>query len=153
MQAGNSSNSFSQIGTVGKTLENENDFRQNTKFVSFLNIMEISLDSLIHCSTEVHRLLHVCKYVRALAPVNVEPGFSKRKVTRAAVVMLQHPKQQADNWGVLTPFSEFWFSSSSWPRAAWLWGCLRVEKLLWIINSTIHEKPIFHASYILSHLS
>lgn len=39
MQAGNSSNSFSQIGTVRKTLENHNYFRQNTKFASFLNIM------------------------------------------------------------------------------------------------------------------
>lgn len=39
MQAGNSCNSFSQIGTVRKTLENHNYFRQNTKFASFLNIM------------------------------------------------------------------------------------------------------------------
>lgn len=39
MQAGNLSNSSSQIGTVGKTLENHNYFRQNMKFVSFLNIM------------------------------------------------------------------------------------------------------------------
>lgn len=39
MQAGNSSNNFSQIGIVGKTLENHDYFRQNMKFVSFLNIM------------------------------------------------------------------------------------------------------------------
>lgn len=39
MQAGNPSNGSSQIGTVGKTLENHNYFKQNTKFVSFLNIM------------------------------------------------------------------------------------------------------------------
>lgn len=39
MHAGNLSNSSSQTGTVGKTLEFHNYFRQNMKFVSFLNIM------------------------------------------------------------------------------------------------------------------
>ena len=39
MQAGNLSNSSSQTGTVEKTLEFHNYFRQNMKFVSFLHIM------------------------------------------------------------------------------------------------------------------
>lgn len=44
MHAGNLSSSSSQTGTVGKTLEFHNYFRQNMKFVSFLNIMQISLN-------------------------------------------------------------------------------------------------------------
>lgn len=65
MQAGNPSDSSSQIGTVGKTLENHNYFKQNTKFVSFLNIMEIRLDFWF---TEAQRSITCGTSVNVLVP-------------------------------------------------------------------------------------